>query len=307
VVTMEASLVTGWSVERLLHFEPGEFLKEGSSHFGFHDAEGRLLALDHKRHRFALLGADGTVELTAAGAPLLEDVPHVAIELRFPMYADVLEDGTLVLSNLDARLYRLDTARQRVELLVDGPELGMTDMGNCVVDAAGFVWVNEVTGCRLWRFDRHGRPALRLGDGTPGFDVGHVDFERARFSWIYDIRHAPDGRIFVLDSRNYALRTVDPAGRCVETLATGFGSNPSAHYDGPISLSLGEDGNAYVGDRWNHVVRMVAPDGRVTTIAGDGDGISLPAISSMDYHAGRLYVPTDLPDESGDLYVLRRD
>ena len=299
--------MTGWSVEQLLHFEPDEFLKEGSSHFGFHDAEGRLLALDHPRHRFALLRADGTVELTAAETPFLEDVPHVTVELRFPMYGDVLADGTLVLSNLEARLYRIDLARRRAELLVDGSELGMTDMGNCVVDADDFVWVNEVTGCRLWRFDRNGKPVLRLGDGTPGFDAGRVAFERARFSWIYDIRRAPDGRIYVLDSRIYALRAVDLVTRCVETLATGFGSDPSAHYDGPISLSLDENGNAYVGDRWNHVVRMVAPDGRITTIAGDGDGVSLPAISSMDYHAGRLYVPTDLPDESGDLYVLRRD
>lgn len=299
--------MTGWSVERLLHFEPGEFLKKGWSHFGFHDREGRLLALDHERHRFALVRADGIVELTGGEAPFLEDVPHVAVELRFPMYADVLEDGALVLSNLDGRLYRIDATRRQAELLVDGPELGMADMGNCVVDADGFVWVNEVTGYRLWRFDPQGRPALRLGDGTAGFDVNRVDFESARFSWIYDIRRAPDGRIYVLDSRNYALRAVDPVRRCVETLATGFGSDPSAHYDGPISLSLDESGNAYVGDRWNHVVRMVTPDGRVTTIAGDDDGINLPAIASMDYHAGRLYVPTDLPDGSGDLYVLRRN
>lgn len=166
--------------------------------------------------------------------------------------------------------------------------------------------MNEVTGCRLWRFDTRGRPVLCLGDGTCGFDAGRVALEQARFSWIYDIRRAPDGRLYVLDSRNYALRAVDLAGGCVETIATGFGSDPSAHYDGPISLSLDEDGNAYVGDRWNEVVRVVAPDGGIATIAGEGDGVSLPSISSMDYHAGRLYVPTDLPDGSGDLYVLRR-
>jgi streptogramin lyase len=286
----------------VVHFEPGEFLKEGSSHFGFRDEEGRLLAIDHARHRFALVGGDGLVELTAGEAPFLENVPHVTVELRFPMYGDVLDDGTLVVSNLDGRLYRIDAARRRAELLVDGPALGMADMGNCVVDADGFVWVNEVTGCRLWRFDPQGRPALRLGDGTAGFAAERVDFESARFSWIYDIRRAPDGRIYVLDSRNYALRAVDPAGRCVETLATGFGSDPSARYDGPISLAVDETGTAYVGDRWNHVVRIVGLGGEVETIPG----LSLPAISSMDYHAGELFVPTDLADRSGDLYVLRR-
>ena len=295
--------MTDWTVDRVVHFEPGTFLKEGVSHFGFHDANGRLFALDHPRHRFALVDADGNVELTAGEAPFVEDVPHVAVDLRFPMYADTLEDGMLGLSNLDARLYRIDVVRRNAELLVDGPEFGMKDMGNCVVDADGFIWVNEVTGCRLWRFDPQGRPVLLIGDGTPGFDTGRVGFERARFSWIYDIRRAPDGRIYVLDSRNHALRAVDPVEHCVETLATSFGSDPSARYDGPISLSVDENGNAYVGDRWNHVVQVVFPDGGIQTIPG----LELPAISSMDYHARELFVPTDLEDGSGDLYVLRRD
>jgi Glu-tRNA(Gln) amidotransferase subunit E-like FAD-binding protein len=29
----------------------------------------------------------------------------------------------------------------------------MKDAGNCVVDNEGLVWVNEVVGCRIWRFD----------------------------------------------------------------------------------------------------------------------------------------------------------
>ena len=32
-------------------------------------------------------------------------------------------------------------------LLVDGHALGLIDMGNCVVDDDGYIWVNEVTGC----------------------------------------------------------------------------------------------------------------------------------------------------------------
>ena len=39
-------------------------------------------------------------------------------------------------------------------------------------------------------------------------------------------------------------------------LAT-FGSNPSARFDGPISLSLDKEGNILVGDRFSRVVRMI--------------------------------------------------
>jgi hypothetical protein len=34
--------------------------------------------------------------------------------------------------------------------------------------------------------------------------------------------------------------------------------------------------------------------------------LNLPRISSMDYAAARLYIPTDLSGERGDLVVLRR-
>jgi hypothetical protein len=296
--------VTDWTVDRVVHFEPGAFLKEGVSHFGFRDRIGMLLALEHQRHLFALVSRAGEVEWTAGAQPFHDGVPHVVADLSFPIYADVLPDGAVLVSNFgDARLWRLEPNGSTATVLVDGHALGMTDMGNCVVDAEGHVWINEVTGCRVWRFDPAGRPVLTLGDGTPGFTPMPTGFEDVRFSWIYDIRLAPDGRMLVLDSRNFALRAISPDERLVETLATGFGSDPGARFDGPISLAVDETGISYVGDRWNHVVRTVDISGEVGTIPG----LSLPAISSMDYHAGELFVPTDLDDGSGDLVVLQRN
>jgi hypothetical protein len=104
-------------------------------------------------------------------------------------------------------------------------------------------------------------------------------------------------------------------------LAT-FGSDPNEHFDGPISLSVDENSNIYVGDRYNHVVRMIDREtGIIRTIAGDhkrfveqsNDStetnplkLNLPKISSMDYHNGCLFVPTDITADSGDLVVLRK-
>jgi sugar lactone lactonase YvrE len=255
------------------------------------------------------------------------------------MYIDNLPDDTLLVSNFgDARLYRINVERKKAELFVDGLSMGMKDAGNCVVDDEGLVWVNEVKGCRIWRFDSKGKPVLTLGDGTPGFQSGTVDFGEAKFSWIYDIRRGPDGNIYVLDSKNFAVRSIDLKLCVVNTLAgTGkagyegddgnarnatFGSNPEARFDGPISLSLDEEGNIFVGDRMNHVVRMVHRKlDIVKTIAGNPNcakgmtnnpeekdplKLNLPEISSMDYFNGQLFVPTDLSPEAGDLAVLRR-
>ncbi len=236
-----------------------------------------------------------------------------------------------------AQLHRVDLLKMEAELFVDGPALGMRDAGNCVVDDDGFVWLNEVTGCRIWRFDPAGTPVLTLGDGTPGFQSEPADFASVRFHWIYDIRRGPDGNIYVLDSRNFAVRMIDLPGRHVRTLAgrgqagyagdggdarsATFGSDPGARFDGPISMSLDEEGNIFVGDRHNHVVRMIhRKSGVISTIAGRRDSIkgqrneeqegnplnlNLPEISSMDYHDGRLLVPTDITDDTGDLIVMR--
>lgn len=175
------------------------------------------------------------------------------------------------------------------------------------------------------------------GRRDPGFQPDTASFENVRFNWVYDLRRGADGNVYVLDSRNFALRVIDIAARNVSTLAGNgspgyagdggdaraatFGSDPSAKFDGPISLSLDEAGNAYVGDRLNHDVRMIdRGSGIITTIAGHPDAdpdrandpgerdplrANLPQISSMDYDRGRLFVPTDLAHEAGDLVVLR--
>ena len=338
-IDMAASPSARWQVERIVHFDSDDFVVDGLAHFGFHVRDGSYYPIDHPRHVLGCLDRNGRLAWTAAATPVVEGIPNLPVELDYPMFVDLLADGSLVVSNFgNARLVRIDPGRTRAEVLVDGHDLGMSDMGNCVVDARGSIWVNEVTGCRIWRFDAAGRVLRTLGDGAPGFGHGRTGFDRVRFNWIYDIRRGPDDRLYVLDSRNFALRVVDPADSTVTTIAgTGepgyggdggpatmatFGSDPTARFDGPISLALDEAGNAYVGDRQNHVVRMIeASSGTIHTIAGRPDAaderlndvqerepaaLNLPQISSLDYAAGRLFVPTDLGDVRGDLVVLRR-
>jgi len=328
-----------WVVERIVHFGAGDFVKSGLAHFGFHLRNGRYCAIAHQQHYLGLIGEDDRLLWTAAPRPVFESVPNIAVDLDFPIYVDVLPDETLVVANFgNARLYRLDPEALRASLLVDGHKLGLGDMGNCVIDDAGSIWVNEVRGCRVWRFDQGGRPLETLGDGVAGFQTDDVSFDMVRFNWVYDLRPGPDGSLYVLDSKNFALRVIDPATRSVRVVAgTGapgyagdgadaqsatFGSDPAAMFNGPISLSLDEAGNAYIGDRFNHVVREIdRASGNISTIAGrpgaaleagndsgecDPLRLNLPLISSMDYHGGRLFVPTDLADGSGDLAILSR-
>ena len=328
-----------WTVEKVVHFEAGELCKDGFVHFGFHDRSGRHFLLEHQKHFLGLIGEGGKLEWTVASHQILGGVPNISAEIQYPIYIDSLSDGRLVVSNFgDGRLFVIDPSKMIAEVFVDGPALGIRHAGNCVVDDEDCVWVNEVDGCKVWRFDTSGKPLLELGDGKPGFQAYPVGYDEVRFNWIYDIRRGPDGNIYVLDSKNFALRVIEIAENQVRTIAgtgrsgyTGdggpavhatFGSDPKAKFDGPISLSLDEAGDLFVGDRYNHVVRMIHHSSKVIeTIAGKGvvdtgerndpnesdpNNLNLPEISSMDHFQGRLLVPTDLASGAGDLAVLRR-
>jgi hypothetical protein len=173
-----------------------------------------------------------------------------------------------------------------------------------------------------------------LGTGQPGFQRGTVPESAVQFNWIYDLRLGPDGNVYVLDSKNFALRQIDVQQDTVSTVVgTGepgysgdggpaleatLGSDPSEYFDGPFSLSLDEEGNIFIGDTYNHVVRMVErSSGCISTIAGkhpaeparrnaplerDPLNLNLPKICSMDYYGGCLFVP----DWSDDLIVLQK-
>lgn len=330
-----------WEVERIVHFDfnRDDFIVGGLAHFGFHDRTGNHYALEHQKHFLGLLGKNSRLQWTVAAHQVFPEIPNIPGELQFPIYADRMVDGTVVVSNFgNSRLCRIDPQSMSSTLFVDGSKLGMKHAGNCVVDDEGCVWVNEIEGCKIWKFDSSGKTVLTIGNGEPGFQSEPTTFDDARLSWIYDMRMGPEGDIYFLDSKNYAVRVIDQQAGQVHTIAgTGepgydgdggdprfatFGSNPTARFDGPISLSLDEHGNIYVGDRFNHVVRMIDMESnRIWTIAGDATSSSedandekasdllslrLPKISSMDYYGGRLFVPTDLQEGSGDLIVLRR-
>jgi hypothetical protein len=328
-----------WIVDRIVHFGPDDLVENGLPHFGFHDRSGKHYAIFHEKHFLGLIGKEGELEWTLAADQIFKGVANIQVRLNWPMYIDSLADGCLIVSNFgDANLYRVDVKRREAELFVEGKRIGMKDAGNCVVDDENTVWVNGVTGCKIWRFNSEGKPTLTLGDGTPGFQKHNVDFREARFNWIYDIRRGPDGNIYVLDSKNFAVRMINPKQCSVQTIAgtgqpgyTGdngdarnatFGGDPSARFDGPISISVDEEGNIFVGDRQNHVVRMIhKKTNTIETIAGNHNAVkgktnnlaetdplklNLPEISSMDYYNGYLFVPTDTTPKEGDLAVLTR-
>ena len=285
--------------------------------------------------RLSCFEPDGQLRWTCGPKSVPNSPVHIRADLVNPAMVCRQPDGAILVSCFGNHcFFRIMPEEQSARILIDGDAHGLKDTGYGVVDHRGNIWVNEITGCRIWQFSPDGQPVFALGNGEPGFQTEEVSFNEVQFSWIYDIRCGPDGNIYVIDSKNFAVRMIDLKRKVVTRIAgtgksgyTGdggdplqatFGSNPREEFDGPWALSLDEDGNIFIGDMHNRVVRMVEKSSnQITTIAGHPDcqpgdrnnplvrdpmKVNLPHIAGMHYFAGRLYIT----QETGDLVVLRK-
>jgi len=324
-----------WRIKHVLNFTAQKQWGQGFCAFGFHGKSGAQYMLQYNEHWLGCLSYEGRFLWTAGAVDKGLSRHHIPINLKHPHYITELPDDSLLISsNGTNEIFKLWPDRKSVELFINTERVGLKDLGNCVCDDQGNIWVNEIEGCRVWKFDQAGEPVLVLGNGQPGFQEDTVAFDKVQFNWIYDLRPGPDGNVYVLDSKNFSVRRINVHQGTVAVVAgTGrpgysgdggpaifatLGSNPSEYFDGPYSLSLDEEGNIFIGDTHNHVVRMVEHTTRqISTIAGNHPAeperrndpqetdplkLNLPKICSMDYYDGCLFVP----DWSDDLIVLQK-
>jgi DNA-binding CsgD family transcriptional regulator/sugar lactone lactonase YvrE len=118
----------------------------------------------------------------------------------------------------------------------------------------------------------------------------------------------PDGTLYVVDSRNYVIRSVARDGT-VKTVF-GTGSLGSAGDGGPplassmsqsTGIAFSPDGSLYIADTGNHRIRAVDHGGIVVNVAGDGAegfaGDGGPATRA------RLSSPSAIAFADGVLYI----
>ena len=116
--------------------------------------------------------------------------------------------------------------------------------------------------------------------GSPCASFGYVDGNAsiAKFSGLRGISVDVNGRVFVADSYNKAIRLGTPDGNSSYTWSTiggcpGFvigsscsqgyvdGNASIAKFSGPISVSVAVDGRVFVADSGNSAIRLGTPDG----------------------------------------------
>ena len=124
-----------------------------------------------------------------------------------------------------------------------------------------------------------------VAGGTLGFADGRSS--EARFNYPTAMTAGRDGALYVADTLNHCIRSIDADGN-VKTVAgvaerQGYRDGPvsQALFNEPMGLAVDNRGSVYVADTGNHVIRKI-DSGYVTTLTG----VFAQRETSEDYSAG---------------------
>ncbi len=130
--------------------------------------------------------------------------------------------------------------------------------------------------------------------------VGVVGAEPGQFNAPRGLETAPDGTLYVADSRNHRIQYFSADGSLLGTWGTfgdvNTGTAPDGAFNEPWDVAIGPDGSVYVSDTWNHRVQKFTADGQFVTKWGYfGQGEAPEA----------LWGPRGLAvDQDGRVYVM---
>jgi len=177
------------------------------------------------------------------------------------------------------------------------------------------MWIVELEGGRVHRFDAAGKLHLAGGDGTKRYTGDGGKLAAATFNGMHNCAVTPNGDLYIADSWNHCVRKVDAATGVISTIAgtgqKGFsgdgGPAAAATFDFVMCITLNPTNDVlHIADLNNCRIRAVdLKSGLVTTVAGNGrkgvpkDGD--PAIQSP------LIDPRAVAkDSKGNLWILER-
>jgi len=180
----------------------------------------------------------------------------------------------------------------------------------------GLLYFCEFEGNVIRRIDDHGIIATVAGTGTAGFAGDGGPALQAQFNQPHEIQFGPDGRLYIADMSNHAIRALDlKSGLLTTPIGTGTpgfsgdgGPGDKAQFHDPISLRFSPDGLLYICDLGNQRIRTWDPAGKgVRTVCGSGQK-SPPADGAPFSPATPLSGPRTIAfDPAGHLWLALRD
>jgi sugar lactone lactonase YvrE len=183
-------------------------------------------------------------------------------------------------------------------------------------DAAGTMYIVELTGGRVHKMTAAGTFSTIAGDGSQGYSGDGGPAKRATFNGMHNVAVTPSGDLYIADSWNHCLRQIDGKTGIITTIAgtgePGFsgdgGPAKQAQFDFLMCVSLdSSNGKIYCADLRNLRIRVVdLTTGSIQTVAGNGTkGVPMQGARATD---SPLVDPRAVAaDSQGNVYVLERE
>jgi mucin-19 len=183
------------------------------------------------------------------------------------------------------------------------------DLRGVAVDGAGNIVVVDGDNHAIRQVSPSGLVTTIVGTGVVGSDDGPGT--QARFRSTNDLTVDSSGNVYVVDSYNYTIRKITPAGLVSTICGTPQNGTGAVTTDGPaVSARIGvvdgiawaPDGNLYFSQPNHRIIRKITPAGQLVTVAGapgvtgSNDGTGSGATFR---EPGRLAT-----DSSSNLYVV---
>lgn len=235
------------------------------------DAQGRLYVADAgDNNRIRVVQPDGSVATLAGGSEGFADGAGSAARFNTPSGLALDAAGNLYVADTGNHAIRKLSPDGQVSTLAgtgapgyrDGPGAQAQFNGpiGVAVDAAGRVLVADTYNDRIRAISPDGQVSTLAGGELPGDADGPAD--QARFDTPCAIAVDAQGQIWIADTRNDALRRLDPQGN-VTTVARPDPHDDQALLRRPVSLAMRPDGTLLVGALRRGAVLQVSPQGEV--------------------------------------------
>ena len=225
-------------------------------------------------HRIRRISPDGIVTTLAGGARGFADGPGTRAAFSTPSGLALAQDGTLYVADTGNHAIRRITPDGQVSTIagdstpgfVDGPVQQARFNGPIGIAVApdGRIVVADTYNDRIRAINSDGTVTTLAGSGRPGADdgVGEV----ASFDTPTGLAFDTSGILYVADTGNGVVRTVDPSGRVTTpTWARGDG------FYHPLGIAVAPDHELYIADEGGRIA-AIRDDGNTRTLAGDSVG-----------------------------------